>query len=110
MQEQAYWSPKYGHDPLCEALWVITLDSGQDDQAGEADSTGWYGLIHMDTASGVELEPGRWAYVPKGSYIVVQVSTGAVGYETHPLRGEEIQAAWDGILDYCYPEDEEEEL
>lgn len=102
----AYWSPKFGHDPFCEALWTITLDGGQDDQAGEADSTGWYGLIHFDHPEGVEISTGRYVYVPQASYIVVQVSTGAVGYETWPLRGEEILAAWEGIESFVYGNDE----
>lgn len=43
-EEGEYDSFKFSSE-LAEILWIFTLDSGQDDDCGEADTFGWYALF-----------------------------------------------------------------
>jgi hypothetical protein len=94
-----YWSPKFGHDPVAEALWTWSLESGWDDQAGTVEDIGWYALFHVHHGEGVELASGSYAYMPGGhSYILVEDDQGFVGYERYRLQSAESITAWGQIL------------
>jgi hypothetical protein len=112
-------SSKFGHDPLTEALWVCSMVSGQDDEAGEADGpVGWNAIFHFENAKDVKLfdehpdssEISPIVTVPRGSYILEQGSSGAVYSTRYEYKSREVESIWQDILDGAYPEDEEEML
>ncbi len=61
-----------GKFPDCqtEALWTVSLDSGQDEQTGSVDAHGWFALMIMTSDKPVELDDGRTVTVPAGNYMV----------------------------------------
>lgn len=108
-------SHKFYHNPLTEALWVCSLDSGHDDEAGTTDDIGWHALFHFESdervtvfeGDGVNSDPPVYVTVPKGSYILVQSSSGAVDHSSYPLEGSEVSKDWQSIADaYMEVEDE----
>lgn len=98
-----YSSHKFGNDPLTEALWMITLDSGQDEEAGTVDDIGWHGLIHVPTtewSNDVTDDAGdpMRVEIPRGTYIVYSDSTGFVGHDAYSYRSAEASEAWRKIV------------
>jgi hypothetical protein len=105
-----YWSPKFGHDPVAEALWVWSLDSSQDDTCGTVDDIGWHVLFHVTHGEGVELAEGSWAYVPAGDYILWENDQGFVGYERYERPSGDALMAWHGVQQALERFDEINEL
>jgi len=114
-------SSKFAHDPLTEALWLESLDSSQDEEAGTTDTIGWYALFHFPERERIEIQDGApltdrtTVIVPIGSYILEQQDSGAVYVTRYSLRGSEVSEdwrkilaaesdAWDGYLDDLDPE------
>jgi hypothetical protein len=100
-------SSKFNHDPLAEAIWVCSMDSGQNEEAGTTETIGWYALFHFGAAEDIEIHGGTAQYpvveatvtVPRGSYILEQSDSGAVYVSRYPLKGAEVSEDWQKILD-----------
>jgi len=93
-------SSKFGHDALAEALWVVSLDSGQDDEVGTTDTIGWFALFHFDQAEIIALDdtPDSPAVtVPRGSYILEQRDSGAVYATRYGFDSKEVRDDWAAI-------------
>lgn len=98
-----YSSHKFGNDPLTEALWMITLDGGQDEQAGTVDDIGWHGLIHVaqdDWSNDVNDDAGEpmRVEIPRGTYIVWSNDQGFVGHIAYDYKSAEASEAWRKIV------------
>ena len=107
-----YWSPKFGHDPVCEALWLLSLDGWQSEEAGTVEDIGWFALMHFEQPEIVPgvLPGGGTVTVPSGTYILETNDQGFVGYTSHPYLSADED--WQKILDAeakVYAEHEEEE-
>lgn len=111
-------SHKFGHNPLTEALWVCSLDSDQDDQAGTVDDIGWHALFHFESDEDVEIQGGPYdnptveatVTVPRGSYILVENDQGFVYVDSYPYKSEEVEKDWLNIQehDWRFWQDEED--
>lgn len=71
-------------DCVTEALWLMSLESGQDDSTGDADYRGWYAVFHVDEPFTFdEFDDGRGAVtVAAASYLLKSSSSGAVSSES----------------------------
>jgi hypothetical protein len=103
-------SSKFYNDPLAEALWVASLESWQDDEAGESESAiGWNALFHFEQAREIVLpDSDARVTIPRGSYILTQISSGAVDVASFEYRSAEVDREWSNILSLAYDEEEEE--
>jgi len=94
-------SHKFGHSPLAEALWVVSLDSGQDDEAGNTDTIGWFALFHFNQAETIEIglivNDSVTVTVPRGSYILGTDDQGFVWATRYLFKSEEVRNRWAAI-------------
>jgi len=93
-------SSKFGHDALAEALWIVSLDSGQDNEAGTTDTIGWFALFHFDQAETVALDDTSDAptvTVPRGSYILQVDDRGFVDAARYGFDSREVRDEWAAI-------------
>src|SRR5215217_666433 len=93
-------SHKYGHDPLVEALHMASLESWQNDEAGESDGpVGWNAVFHFEHDENVEIPGGPvtdpWVEatitVPKGSYVLTEDSQGFVYAVRYDYKSAEVE-------------------
>jgi hypothetical protein len=92
-----YWSPKFGHDPLAEALHNWSLESFQDDTCGTVDDIGWHALFHVDEPEQVTLDDGTEVLVEKADYILVEDDQGFVSYARFHRPSGDALMAWHGV-------------
>jgi len=110
-------SHKFGHDPLTEALYELSLDtSNADDEAGESDGpAGWNTLFHFEQAEDVKVNPDYYGEgkpeaivtVPRGSYILTSDSSGFVYVRRYDYQSPEVGEEWSSILDIAYEYEDE---
>lgn len=71
-------------DCVAEALWVLSMDSSQDEQTGDAiDWHMWAGLFVLESSELVEVEDARSVEIPAGAYVLVTGTTGFVDYSRY---------------------------
>jgi hypothetical protein len=106
-------SHKFYGNPLAEALWECSLESWQDDEAGESESAiGWNALFHFEQSQdvkvfegdGINSDPPVTVTVPRGSYILTQISSGAVDVASFEYQSAEALWEWSNILSLAYDE------
>lgn len=70
-------------DCVTEALWLMSLESGQDDSTGEADFRGWYAVFHVEEAFTFDdFGDGRTVEIAAASYLLTCRSSGAVSSQS----------------------------